>query len=262
MNAYIITGASKGLGEALVRQIMEQDWASVLYCISRTTNDDLIDLALKKDMDLDWITYDLSDLIGLSEIVEDIMGELEARAEDIGGIYLINNAGVIGPVKTIEHIEPQALINNIHVNMIAPMILTGAFIRHTQQMEVEKRVLNISSGAAEHGYYGWSAYCSAKAGINLFTESVGLEQSYKEQGVEVLALAPGIVDTPMQAEIREASKEDFQEVDRFVAFKENGDLVHPEIVAKDVLTLLHAKVYPQGATLDLRDMEDINFDEQ
>lgn len=256
MNVYVITGTSRGLGKALVNEVIQTQSQPLIYCLSRSVSDEIMTLAAEKEVDLDYITYDLSDLHGISEIMEDIMGEVEEQIDDIDAIYLINNAGVVAPVKSIDHCDVDPLINNVHVNLIAPMILTSSFIHHTKKWHKEKRILNISSGAAKHGYYGWSAYCASKAGLNLFTETVGIEQSYQEQGVKVMSLAPGIVDTEMQGELRKSTQEDFKDVDRFIAFHENGDLVHPEVVAKDIVKLLHNSKYENGVNLDIRHMED------
>ena len=255
MKAYIITGTSKGLGKAIAEEIMATEISPRLYCISRNVNDDLISTAAVNDIDMDYISYDLSDLSGIQEIMKDIIEELITIKDELDGIYLVNNAGVVGPVKAIDHMEAEGLINNIHVNLIAPMLLTSAFIQLTKKLTIEKRIMNISSGAADHGYYGWSAYCASKAGVNLFTETVGIEQGYQNHGVKILSLAPGIVDTGMQEEIREATEEEFRDVGRFVAFKENGDLMHPEVVAKDTVRLLHHSKYPMGANLDIGELE-------
>ena len=255
MKAYIITGTSKGLGKAIVEEIMATESAPRLYCLSRNVNEDLISTAAVNDIDMDYISYDLKDLMGIQEIMKDIIGELVLVKEELEGIYLVNNAGVVGPVKAIEHVEPEGLITNIHVNLIAPMLLSSAFIKLTKPLTIEKRIMNISSGAADHGFYGWSAYCASKAGVNIFTETVGIEQSYQDHGVKILSLAPGIVDTGMQEEIRQATEEEFRDVGRFVAFKENGDLMHPEVVAKDTVKLLHHRKYPMGANLDIGELE-------
>ncbi len=182
MNAYIITGTSRGLGKSLVEEIITTRDQPILYCISRSVNEALLDMAAEKDVDLDYITYDLSDLMGLSEIMEDIMSELEERVDELDGVYLVNNAGVVGPVHSIDHCKPEEVINNVHVNLLAPMLLSSSFIRYSKRMPIEKRILNISSGAATSGFYGWSAYCASKAGLNLFTETVGIEQGYQEHG--------------------------------------------------------------------------------
>lgn len=256
MNAYIITGTSRGLGEAIVNSIMESVDKPLIYCLSRSVNEGLLDRAAENEIDLDYITYDLNDLQGIAEIMEDIMEEIIDEKDILEGVYLINNAGVLAPVMAIDHAGTEALIANIGVNLLAPMILTGEFIKWTKGLEVEKRIINISSGAANHGYYGWSAYCSAKAGLNRFSETVAMEQAYQKFGTKIISFAPGILDTDMQGEIRATKAEDFKDLDRFIAFKENGDLVAPSIVARDLVALLHHKNFPSGKALDIRTMDD------
>lgn len=250
MKAYIVTGTSRGLGEAIVKQLLEGE--VTIFCLSRTVNNDLIDLAIQKNKDLDYITYDLNDIHGIKEIMDEIMNELEE--ESLDGIYLINNAGILQPIKPIEKCGYDELSLSMHVNLIAPMTLTSVFIEHTKDWKGCKRILNISSGAGRHGIYGWSAYCAAKAGLDRFTEAVGIEQKTRNHPVEILSLAPGIIDTPMQEEIRSTDEADFVELDRFVGFKENGDLRHPEMVAKDIIDLLEGDQYEQGGITDLRSL--------
>lgn len=250
MKAYIITGTSRGLGEAIVKELLDEE--VMIFCLSRSVNDELIDLALKKDRDLDYITYDLNDLLGIEDIMKEIMKELEE--EDLEGIYLINNAGMLAPVMPIEKCEAQALSVNINVNLVAPMALTSVFIDHIKGWKIQKRVLNISSGAGKHGIFGWSAYCAAKAGVDRFTEAVGLEQAQREFPVEVVSMAPGIIDTAMQAEIRDSKEEDFIDLERFVGFKNNGNLSSPEEVASGTIKLLHSDSFVQGGILDIRNL--------
>jgi NAD(P)-dependent dehydrogenase (short-subunit alcohol dehydrogenase family) len=61
-------------------------------------------------------------------------------------------------------------------------------------------VINVSSGAAHHPLEGWSAYCSAKAGLAMLTRAIALECG--DAGVRVFGLSPGVIDTDMQAAIR------------------------------------------------------------
>lgn len=126
------------------------------------------------------------------------------------------------------------------------MILTSTFMKHTKDWKVDKRVINISSGAGKNPYFGWGAYCTTKAGVNMFTQCVATEEVEKEYPVKIVAFAPGVVDTNMQSQIRETNKEDFINLDRFIALKEEGKLLSPEYVAKAIRNLLETEDFPQG----------------
>ena len=66
---------------------------------------------------------------------------------------------------------------------------------------------------------------------------------------KIVAFAPGVVDTNMQAQIRETNKEDFTNLDRFIALKEEGKLLSPEYVAKAIRNLLETEDFPQGEVI-------------
>lgn len=248
MKYYIVTGASKGLGEAIAKQLVDKD--NVLFTIARSASESLKELAEVKGCSLHQIHCDLSDGRALPFIMKEMVSSI--NLEEAEGIYLINNAGVIAPISPIEGCSSEAIIINVAVNLTAPTIMVSEFIRLLEGYTGEKRVINISSGAGKHPYSGWSIYCATKAGLDLFTETVGLEQKEKRFPVEILSLAPGIVDTPMQGEIRESSESDFPDIHRFKEFKEQGHLSKPEDVAVKVVSLLHSKSFEQGGVLDVR----------
>ncbi len=71
------------------------------------------------------------------------------------------------------------------------MLLSSAFIKHTKDWNVDKRIINISSGAAQNPYFGWAAYCTTKAGVNMLTKCIALEETDKKYPVKVISFAPG-----------------------------------------------------------------------
>ncbi len=220
----------------------------------QSVNEALIDLAVKKDVDLDYITYDLNDTVGIDEIMSEIMTALEE--EDLEAVFLVNNAGILQPVKPAEKCQIDELKRSINVNLLAPMVLTSEFIKHAKTWPCMKRIINISSGAANRGgVYGWSAYCTTKAGLDMFTQTVGIEQDIADNNIKVMAIAPGIIDTKMQEEIRSSTEEDFMEVERFIGFKEEGNLSAPEDVASKLLQVMKDDLFAQGgAILDIREL--------
>jgi NAD(P)-dependent dehydrogenase (short-subunit alcohol dehydrogenase family) len=78
---------------------------------------------------------------------------------------LINNAGLVGRVGPIELNDADELAAVLRVGLEAPMLLTGAFLRATRGWAIDKRVLNISSGAGRRAIAGWSAYCAVQGRI-------------------------------------------------------------------------------------------------
>jgi benzil reductase ((S)-benzoin forming) len=113
--------------------------------------------------------------------------------------------------------------------------------------------LLITSGAAHHVYPGWSAYGAGKAAVDQWVRTAGAEQARRGGHVRVLAVAPGIVATAMQEQIRATPAVDFPEVARFVELFETGQLREPREVAAEIWALLERDL-PNGAVVDLRDL--------
>jgi benzil reductase ((S)-benzoin forming) len=250
MKYFIITGASRGLGEALARKLL--DPRHHLFCISRSDHDDLIRDAEVKGAKLTSIAYDLAKYEGLERLMEEIAQEI--NADQAERIILINNAAVVSPVKPIHKCTAQELSASLHINVLAPMILSAAFIKWTTSLPIPKRILNISSGAGKRPVEGWSAYCSTKAALDLFTRCVGLEQQREKHPVEIVSISPGIIDTPMQAEIRSAKETDFPDLEQFVAYKKNGQLQPAQRVAEKLVKFLYAPHWPNGGVISIQDL--------
>jgi benzil reductase ((S)-benzoin forming) len=234
-NLYVVTGTSRGLGAALAERIAAQP-GNVLVTLSRqgaTLNADLSNIA---------------DAQRAGEVLEARIG---------GGRYakavLINNAGAIEPVGPLDAIDPAALAGNLNVNLVAPMLLMGAFLRATAHVPL-RRIINISSGAGRRPLYGWSAYCAAKAGLDMASRAVALEAQARGQAVEVCSMAPGVIDTGMQATVRAASVEAFADVERFRKLKSDGALRPAADVAADILRLEGAGKLGGEVLQDLREI--------
>jgi benzil reductase ((S)-benzoin forming) len=118
-------------------------------------------------------------------------------------------------------------------------MLMNTFLRtYGDQTDVPRTVLNISSGAAQRPVDGWAAYCASKAALNALSETAQKEQDLRGNGVRVWALAPGVVDTAMQAHIRTAEARQFSEAAKFAEYQAEGQLQMPGAVAERILKLL------------------------
>ena len=123
------------------------------------------------------------------------------------------------------------------MNFTAPILLMRRFLLATETSAKLRRVINISSGAGRRPIFGWGAYCAAKAGMDMVSRVAALEAQTARTGVEVVSLAPGVIDTPMQGVVRSASPEEFVDVERFRQMKAAGELRDPADVAADILRL-------------------------
>jgi len=131
------------------------------------------------------------------------------------------------------------------------MLITSCFIKLSKHLETVKRIINISSGAAKFPYYGWSSYCTGKAGIDMFTQCIATEQQKQKYPVEIMSVAPGIIDTQMQETIRNTPEEKFIHKKKFIEYKEKGHLKSPSDAGKSIKELLLSDKFQSGKIIDL-----------
>lgn len=249
MKYVILTGASSGIGLATAKELIKN--RSYVLAVSRHKNEELIDFAKNKNGKINYFEYDLSNIDQIRDLVDKIFSKVDLKNAE--SIHLINNAGMLEPVKFMKDIEPDEYHKNIGVNLIAPLALISEFIKHTKASRIEKRIINISSGAGDHPYQGWSAYCTSKAGIDMLTRVVKIEQENSTHPVKVIAFAPGVVATNMQKLIRRKSKDEFPRVNRFKQLKQKGQLLDPQVVGIKITELLYNDNFPDGEKIDIRD---------
>lgn len=238
MNYYIITGASKGLGEAIVKELIGKN--NTIYYLSRSQNVKLEELAASQQMELIFEECDLSNIEQAQTVFTKILGSIDMQHAN--NITLINNAGMVNPIKNVGTIEKEEMISNVHLNLLTPMLLSEIFIKHMKNIPVQAVIANITSGAANRPISGWSAYCSTKAGLNMFTNTIGVEQVEGQGNVVAIGFSPGIMDTDMQETIRSANQDDFSSIDQFKEFHEKGMLRSPSFVAQIFVKLLSSPI--------------------
>ncbi|MFN4086443.1 MAG: (S)-benzoin forming benzil reductase [Spirosomataceae bacterium] len=242
----IITGVSQGIGNALARYFIDQSF--LVWGIGRR---DMEEIQNDQRSRYRFWERDLSDVESMEKWTESCLNQLPENLEEL---YFIHNAGTLEPMHLTGHLDEKSLISSIQLNLTSVMILSNVFIRKTQSQPIRKRILVISSGAGKNPYIGWAAYCSTKAGVDMFVRVMAEEQQTQEFPVEVISFAPGIVDTAMQEKIRATPKEQFPMLDKFVELKEQGLLAHPADVAPVIFTYLTQEKVENGIILDIRDL--------
>ncbi|WP_147694141.1 SDR family NAD(P)-dependent oxidoreductase [Vogesella mureinivorans] len=240
MNGYIVTGASRGLGAALVAQLLAD--GGHVVAIARDCS------PLPPHPQLATIDADLADSHLLPLLAERALAQLASCSS----LTLINNAGTVQPIASIGSFADGVAEQALALNLTAPIVLCNAFVAHTAGFGGQRRVLNISSGAAANAYPGWAVYCASKAGLDHFTRTLALEQQAAANPVLAVSLYPGVVDTGMQGEIRAADPAHFPNLPRFTALKAEGQLTQPADCAAAICRYLHGSNFGQQAVADIR----------
>ena len=133
------------------------------------------------------------------------------------------------------------------------MLLTAAFLKATQAWNLPRKVLNISSGLGRRAMASQAAYCAAKAGMDHFTRCVALDEALKPHGAKVCSLAPGVIDTDMQVQLRGADSAEFPDKINFENLKLKGQLTSPTDAARQVLNYLGRPEFGASPVADIRD---------
>jgi NAD(P)-dependent dehydrogenase (short-subunit alcohol dehydrogenase family) len=244
----ILTGASKGMGQAMARQLLQPNVR--LLCISRNTDDSLTKAAEKHGTFLEQWSADLSDGAGVAARLSTWLSALDSS--QLKNATLINNAGVIGPLAPTQDNDPLQLAYALRVGLEAPIQLCAAFLSATQHWTAQRKVLNISSGLGRRPMASSAAYCAAKAGMDHFTRCVALEEALRLQGAKVCSLAPGVIDTNMQTDLRSADPLAFPDQGNFAGLHAQGQLTSPEDAAQRVLAYLERADFGSQAVADVR----------
>ncbi|QHW29965.1 SDR family NAD(P)-dependent oxidoreductase [Paenibacillus rhizovicinus] len=235
----VVTGASRGIGEALAASLLAQDYR--VYGISRSASPSLAGSA-----NYTAIACDLSDSAQTEAMADRLFRELAADPGE--ELLLINNAAMLEPLGPIESLSAAEMSRHLQTSLLAPMTLSSAFVRHAQQLPIAKRIVNVTSSLAIHSAPSMSLYCSSKAALNMLTRCIADEQRTQPYPILAYALDPGMTETRMQETARGRDKEAFPLQSFFRESFEQGRLQSPERVAAETLRLL-ADASPSGSVL-------------
>ncbi|SER84283.1 benzil reductase ((S)-benzoin forming) [Gracilibacillus ureilyticus] len=226
MKYAVVTGTSKGLGASIAKLLMEESFHVI--GLARNINEELA--AMKLPGEYTHIQVNLSDLDATQDTFTSIVQDLKEK--EMESLLLVQNAALVTPIEQAGRQDTQKLIDHVHVNLLSPMIVTNLWLDLLRDMDLPLVIANVTSGAAQRSVYGWNAYCSTKAGLDRYTDTVALEQGELGTGNKVFLFDPSIMDTEMQGEIRSADVTQFTDVEKFKAYKTNNSLRETDVVAK------------------------------
>lgn len=245
---YILTGASRGMGRAMAEQLLHANHR--LLCLSRRVDDTLTQAAQAAGCLLEQWSQDLSQTQDSATRLGQWLEALDPAP--IASVTLINNAGVLPHIAPLHTLDAGELAQALRIDLEAPMLLSAAFLRATAHWPVPRKLLNISSGLGRRPMASQAAYCAAKAGMDLYTRCVALEQAAVPNGARVCALAPGVIDTDMQVQMRGANAADFPDRARFVNLHTQAQLSTPAQAAAQVLAYLARPDFGAEPVADVR----------
>lgn len=234
MKKVIVTGHTRGLGAAIAAELQARGLAVLGLARGRSA------LAGVEQAEVDMADPAALQAWLAGPALHDFLAGADAA-------YLVNNAGVVTPVGPLAAQEPAAVLQAVMLNVGAPLALAAAFVQAAPQ--ATRRILHISSGAGRNAYPGWAVYCATKAALDQHARAVQLDGDAR---VLAVSLAPGVIDTDMQAAIRATPDANFPLRERFVELKDSGGLTSPEDCARKLADYLLAPGFGYQPVDDLR----------
>ena len=236
MHTAIITGVSRGLGAALAATLLARGIGVI--GIGRAGN------AGQDGGRLRFVDCDLAAPARIAAAVDPVLAELAALHP--ATVTLVNNAAVAWPVGVVGRLDDGQAEAAIATNVVAPLALCNAFLRVFADDAVPRRIINVSSGAAQTAIAGSAVYSMSKAAIEMLTRAIAAECT--APGFRCITLRPGIFDTDMQAYMRSRDPAEFPDVALFRGFKDSGALKAPADVAARIAERLVAAAVVHGRT--------------
>lgn len=230
----IITGVSSGIGYALTQLFLSK--GEKVIGIGRRNS--------IQHANFHFIEKDLSNTTDFSFLTPFINESKE--------ILLINNAAIIGNLERISEQTHTDVVEVMQTNTIAPILLIQSVIRHFS-LDLPLTILNISSGAAQRPIPACASYCASKAALDMYAQTIYLEETERGRNIKMYCVSPGVVDTDMQLKMRSVSSANFSSAETYKTLKENNELQNPKQIAKKIMCLLEKK-YSGEIIYSLRDI--------
>ncbi|WP_314377738.1 SDR family NAD(P)-dependent oxidoreductase [Neisseria elongata] len=240
MRKAVISGHSRGLGYALAEHYLRTGWA--VFGLARGRAD------LRPSENLFQAELDLSDAGLLAQKLSD--GLLADFIRDADELLLINNAGTTAPNALLGRQGLSEIVRAVALNVTAPLLLSD-YLLSARPDGVHLKIVHIGSGAGRREYAGWSVYGAGKAALDRHALCAAAEG---HPTFSIACIAPGVVDTEMQREIRNADCRDFPLQPRFRALKDGAKLQSAADTAAKIAAMIEAENFGCKPLADVRDV--------
>ncbi len=233
-----ISGASAGLGAALAATL--------------PFDAELVDISRRGGTPgAHHVAVDLADPDSWPVVATDFRQRLDGYSPEMA--VFIHSAGTLTPLGPADRVDTAEYTRNVLLNSAAALVLGQAFLSAVSGRDCEQHLIMMSSGAASRPHEGESSYCAAKAAIDQWVRTAGLEQRRRDPGCRVISVSPGAVDTDMQAELRACSDDQVPEASRFREMDAQGLLSKAEDIARTIWSTLDRDL-DNGSVLHIRDL--------
>ena len=219
MKTIILTGSTGGLGTALVEVLVDNN-DSQLVCLYRNAQKFEDNFRICKEKIIGYMIQKNDDFSVLVEIIDKYKND----------VVLILNAFSIAPIKRVGDFCSKEIEEFVYGNLTRNLLLINNIVKICKKNKLNLRIINLDSGAADYPLQGWGNYCAAKAYINSFLSVIMAENP----NFQIVSFDPGVMDTAMQALIRETDKTVFDKVDTFIGYKDENKLHKPMDVALQI----------------------------
>lgn len=236
------------MGLAMAEQLINA--GHQLLTLSRHSNPQLTARAAQRGTVLEQWTIDLADGAQAATRLRHWLAE--QNAANYSAVQLINNAASLAGMGPLREAAPADLATGLRVGLEAPMQLCAVFLAATEAWAMPRKILNISSGLGRRAMASAANYCAIKAGLDHLTRCLALEEALKVNGAKVCSLAPGVIATDMQVQLRNVPADKFPDRGNFIAMHQQGILASPADAAKAVLDYLARTDFGKDAIADVR----------
>lgn len=229
----LVTGAGRGVGRAVAAELAS---AGALVGVVARSQEQLTETIFEIESNNDagaafvWDLADLGAVRSLHHVIEQELGPID---------ILVNNAGVVAPIGPTESLAAADVQASLHLNVVAPVLLSGAVVP-SMRRRGWGRIVNVSSGIVANpgAMIGGNTYALAKSALE--AHSLNFAKELQGSGITVNVYRPGRVDTAMQEWIRgqDPGVVGGGLVERFTASHEAGELITPQDSARSLVVRL------------------------